>query len=64
VIKMSNTILLDLNLLSEQQDKVNNSDIDKDTKEGLNEMFSTILDMAEDYKQEGEIRFVMEIKDY
>jgi len=59
---MKNIINFDLELLSKQQDAINESNLDKDNKEGLNNLISTILDIAKDNNQKGNVEFVMVLK--
>ena len=45
---MRNTIVIDTEDLAVQQRAVNESNVDVDVKEGLNELFSSIRDMAQE----------------
>lgn len=53
----TNKITIDLELLQKQKDAIFESDIEQDVKDGLIEMMDTILDIAEDYNQEGTVVF-------
>lgn len=58
---MKNSLVIDLGELARQQRTVNESNADESTKEGLNELFSTIRDMADSFKQDSPVTFVMVI---
>ena len=57
-----NVIKIDLNLLEEQYEAINISDINGEAKEGLLEMINTIKEIAEDFKQFDDVKFVMVIQ--
>ena len=59
---MKNEIVIGLDDLSKQQDAITDSNLETDIKEGLGNLFSTILDMAEGYSQEKEVTMVMVIE--
>ena len=59
-----NVITLDYKELEKQQRAIIKSDIDKTAKEGLNNLISTVLSMAEHYETEDEIEFVMKIPEW
>lgn len=59
---MKNEIVIDLDELSKQQDAIINSNIDESNKEGLLNLISTILDLAEDYSQKEKVAMVMVIE--
>jgi len=56
---MRNTIVIDTDILATQQRAVNESNVAEPVKEGLNELFSAIRDMAEDFHQDAPVTFVM-----
>lgn len=57
-----NMIKIDLNLLDEQQEAIEQSNIEEKAKQGLLEMIDTIKDIAEDFKQFDDVQFVMVIE--
>ncbi len=54
-----NTITIDLNLLSSQSDSISNSGLDEEAKEGILNMFSAIMDIAEEHGIREEAKFVL-----
>jgi hypothetical protein len=62
---MGNSIVIDIDLLENQLDAIGESELPEDIKEGLSNMFGTIIDMADDYdirrKGHKNIEFVAKI---
>ena len=56
---MKKGIVIDLNELSRQQEALMNSNIDEDSKEGLLNLTSAILDLAKDNSKKEKIGMVL-----